>query len=202
MTLTYKVLTIRTLEAILDGEASYWRLSNPLLCKSTVRGSMVIAVHDAFLRDRLDAVLHWCPVDSGGVRLGYRNLPVSLAVDDVLQDRASLGQLLALSARSRELANRMESGEAPTSEELVRVNAAALRPLLSSAATIRDWVYEVRVGASAPLALDGVAWLLCPNTALRSIRRMIGRRSKVSLVAYNPRWTLDGVERHLLRGRL
>lgn len=187
----YKVLTLRTLEAVARGEPAYWRLSDPLRWPGGIRGSLLAVLDPSYLAARLDQVQHWCPLDSGGVRLGFQHGPDGVAVDDLLLGPDSLAQLLRL------------DGDGPTDRAVregrplwtARAEPLTAAPVLEAfrgrPTEQREWTYEVFLGQSPPPTAAEVVRIYCPAPAVERVRELMKWDSDDRIATYNPRWTLD-----------
>ncbi|MBR7836165.1 hypothetical protein KDL01_23005 [Actinospica durhamensis] len=186
----YKILTLRTLEAVLRGEPSYWRLSDPLRWPGGIRGSLLAVMHPAYLETRLAQVRHWCPLDSGGVRLGFQQGPDGVAPDELLLGADSLAELLRLGDERVERAVR--AGRPLWTSRAEPLDAApVLEAFRGRPTTQREWTYEVFLGEAAPPTGADVARVYCPNTAAGRVRELMEGIADDRIRTYNPRWTLD-----------
>jgi len=199
----YKILTFRTLGAVMRGEPSYWRLSDPLRWPPGIRGSILVVMEPEYLNARISDTIHWCPLDSGGVRLGFQRAPDGVSADDLLLGAESLAELAALTAR-------------PAIDEAVRAGRPLWSvladplphaPVLEAFRTAPspgppgppgppdppEWTYEVFLGAAPPPAPAEIARIHCPNTAAAHVRDLMGLDRDDRIRTYNPRWGLDSV---------
>ena len=189
----YKILTLRTLEAVLRGEASYWRLSDPLRWPGGIRGSLLAVMEPAYLEARLGQVRHWCPLDSGGLRLGFQQGPDGVAPDALLLGADSLAELLRLADDER--VERAVRAGRPLGSASTEPLAAApvLEAFRARPTTQREWTYEVFLGPAAPPAPAEIAHVYCPNTAADRVAQLMEGLADDRIRTYNPRWTLDGL---------
>lgn len=187
----YKVLTLRTLEAVVRGEPAYWRLSDPLRWPGGIRGSLLAVLDPAYLQARLAQVQHWCPLDSGGVRLGFQHGPDGVAPDELLLGADSLAELLQLASDGP--TNRAVRAGRPL--WTARAEPLAAAPVLEAfrgrPTEQREWTYEVFVGQSPPPTMAEVVRIYCPAPAAARIRELMNWDSDDRIRTYNPRWTLD-----------
>ncbi len=187
----YKVLTFRTLIDVLRGEATYWRLSDPLLFIQRVRGSILLELSTAYLLANAGTIAHWCPLDSGGVRHRFQPIPSSLQLEDLLFDSRSAERLLAACKESAEETDRVRTGR-----PVRGVTLRALMPRRPAQALDGfddvEWTYEVHLagGAARPAGSD-VVQVLVPNTAARIVVELLELEDPSVLRTYNPRWPLE-----------
>ena len=189
----YKVLTLRTLEAVVRGEPSYWRLSDPLRWPPGIRGSLLAVMTPAYLEARLARVRHWCPLDSGGVRLGFQQGPEGVAPDDLLLGADSLAQLLRLADDEPTDRAVREGRPLWTARAEPLVGAPVLEAFRGRPTEQREWTYEVFLAESPPPTEAEVLRIYCPNTAADRVRELMGWESDERIRTYNPRWTLDSL---------
>jgi hypothetical protein len=187
----FKVLTLRTLEAVLRGEPSYWRLSDPLRWPGGIRGSLLAVMAPAYLENRLSRLRHWCPLDSGGLHLGFQQGPEGVGAQELLLGADSLAQLLRL-AGDRAVDRAVRAGRPLWT---ARAEPLAAAPVLEAfrgrPTTQREWTYEVFLGEAPPPTAAEIVCVYCPNTAADRVRELMERRSDGRIRTYNPRWTLD-----------
>ena len=193
----FKLLTIRTLHEVLLGRAAYWRLSDPSSLALGLRGSMLIEVSDLYLSRRWDAVCHWCPLDSGGLRNGFEPGPPSLTPDDLLMTRDSLRIIAEILERDVCLRRLVRLGRPLPFRVMEEAMPVAVAHDLTAAVSSREWTYEVHLHESLPVAADEVLSLWVPNAAFGEVSAALaGRGIPCRLIeCYNPRWTLDGARR-------
>lgn len=187
----YKVLTLRTLEAVMRGEPSYWRLSDPLRWPGGIRGSLLAVMRPEYLLNRLPQVRHWCPLDSGGLRLGFQQGPDGVAPDELLLGADSLARLLRLAddgpvERAVRAGRPLWTACAEPLEDAPVLEAFRGRPTPQ-----REWTYEVFLDEAPPPTAAEVAYVYCPNTAAGRVRELMEGASDDRIRTYNPRWTLD-----------
>lgn len=193
----FKVLTLRTLEAVLRGEPSYWRLSDPLRWPGGIRGSLLAVMRPAYLANRLAEVRHWCPLDSGGLRLGFQQGPDGVAPDDLLLGTDSLARLLDL-AGDEPVRRAVRAGRPLWSARAEPLgDAPVLEAFRGRPTTQREWTYEVFLGQALPPTAAEFEYVYCPNTAAARVRELIGAGSDDRIRTYNPRWTLDSLAAQL-----
>ena len=193
----YKILTLRTLEAVLRGEPSYWRLSDPLRWPGGIRGSLLAVMHPAYLETRLAHVQHWCPLDSGGLRLGFQQGPDGVTPDELLLGADSLAELLRLADDER-VERAVRAGRPLWTSCAEPLDAApVLEAFRGRPTTQREWTYEVFLGEAAPPTGADVARVYCPNTAAGRVRELMEGVADDRIRTYNPRWTLDALAAQL-----
>jgi hypothetical protein len=187
----YKVLTLRTLEAVVRGEPSYWRLSDPLRWPGGIRGSLLAVLDPAYLQARISQVRHWCPLDSGGVRLGFQQGPDGVAPDELLLGADSLAQLLQL-ASDGPVDRAVRAGRPLwTARAEPLASAPVLEAFRGRPTEQREWTYEVFLGRSPPPTAAEVVRIYCPAPAAARIRELMNWDCDDRIGTYNPRWTLD-----------
>jgi len=196
----YKVLTLRTLEAVMRGESSYWRLSDPLRWPGGIRGSLLAVMRPGYLVDRLAQVRHWCPLDSGGVRLGFQQGPPGVTPDELLLGADSLAGLLRL-AGDGPVARAVRAGRPLwTARAEPLPHASVLEAFRDRPTGQREWTYEVFLAEAPPPTAAEVEYVYCPNTAAHRVRELMEGASGDRIRTYNPRWTLDSLAATLTDG--
>jgi hypothetical protein len=196
----YKVLTLRTLEAVVRGEPSYWRLSDPLRWPGGIRGSLLAVLDPAYLQERLSQVRHWCPLDSGGVRLGFQQGPDGVAPDELLLGADSLAQLLQL-ASDGPVDRAVRAGRPLWTAHAEPLAAAPVLEAFRGRPTEqREWTYEVFLGQSPPPTAAEVVRIYCPAPAAARVRELMNWDRDDRIRTYNPRWTLDRLAADAVEG--
>jgi hypothetical protein len=148
-------------------------------------------MHPAYLETRLAHVQHWCPLDSGGVRLGFQQGPNGVAPDELLLSPDSLAELLWLADDER-VERAVRAGRPLWTSRAEPLDAApVLEAFRGRPTTQREWTYEVFLGEAAPPTGAEVARIYCPNTAAGRVRELMEGVADDRIRTYNPRWTLD-----------
>jgi hypothetical protein len=205
----FKVLTFRTLRSVWSGEPAYWRLSDPLRWPLGIRGSVLAVMDIGYLADRIGALEHWCPLDSGGVRHGFQSAPEGVPVTDLLLGGDSLAELLRRGSAAPTIGAAVTAGSplwTVAGEPLP--GAPVLEEFRARRDRSQEWTYEVFLGRTAAPAPAEVAAIFCPNTAVTHVRDLIGPEFDDKIRSYNPRWSLDAIavdddlDRDPLRRRL
>jgi hypothetical protein len=196
----YKVLTFRTLAAVSRGEPCYWRLSDPLRWPLGIRGSILAVMDIDYLVARLDRVVHWCPLDSGGLRLGYQRAPDGVRAEDLLLGRDSQAELIRL-GRSGPAGDAVAAGR-QIPQRLA--GAEILEAFRAPYGRFQEWTYEVFIDAAAAPSAAEISGIYCANTAAARVRDVMGAEVDGKVRTFNPRWSLDRIDlgRHPVRRRV
>lgn len=186
----FKVLTMRTLNEVVNGGPSFWRLSNPLRQTFGLRGSILLATSNDYLRRRTDRVMHWSPFDTGGIANGFLRLPGEMERTSILFRSASLETLCALGAEHQDVRSALEVGHPLPDWALYRVMPGQVAIQLGGMP--RDsWMYEIRLDVNAPIRADEVLTAVVPRIRSESLRSFLSIIRNADVIEYNPRWGLD-----------
>ena len=183
---------MRTLQEVIDGGPSFWRLSNPLRHPFGLRGSILLATSSEHLSRRTDRVIHWSPFDTGGIANGFSRLPDQVDHACIVFRSASLETLCALGATHQDVRSALEAGRPLPDWALERFMPGSIAFQLSAMPTY-SWVYEVRLGANAPIKSDEVLTAIVPRVGSKLLRSFFSLIKNADIIEYNPRWGLDSV---------